>query len=237
MAPVAPFTLYTTQGCPFAQRARIALLETGLLHDTVEIDLQNKPAWYQVNINPASKVPAVVYGVKQDDKSVAPPGSVKLAESLVLVEFFADLAPESHLLPADPVHRAKARFFVSLVSDKFGPLYNGWTLRGEGEEALLSSIRQLADELDDAGPYLLGEEWSIADTAIAPFLGRLYLSAKHDIGNWVPGDGPRFLQKAASIPKWERYASAVLARQSFRETFPEDFLHMILKRRYDAQRK
>ncbi|KZT62038.1 glutathione S-transferase [Calocera cornea HHB12733] len=237
MAAVAPLTLYTNKGCPYAQRAVIALKETKIAHDEVEIDLQNKPVWYQPNINPASKVPAIVYGAKQEDKTVAPPGAVKLAESLVLVEFFAELAPDSHLLPADPVQRAKARFFITLVGDKFNPAWNAFAAKGEGEEAVVAAINQLVGELDPAGPYALGKEWSIADTAIAPFVGRLYLLAKNDVGNWPVGEGPKFLEKLDNIGKWEKYAKALLARPSFQESFPADYLLERLRARYNAQRK
>ncbi|KZO98838.1 glutathione S-transferase [Calocera viscosa TUFC12733] len=236
MTAVAPLTLYTNKGCPFAQRAVIALKETKIPHDEVEIDLQNKPVWYQPNINPASKVPAVVYGAKQEDKTVAPAGAVKLAESLVLVEFFAELAPDSHLLPSDPVLRAKARFFITLVGDKFNPAWQGYATKGAGEEAVIAAINQIVGELDPEGPYVLGKEWSIADTAIAPFVGRLYLIAKNDLGNWKAGEGPKFLEKIENIAKWEKYAQALLARPSFKESFPDDYLVESFKRRYTARK-
>jgi len=49
--PPKPIKLYSNKSCPWAQRARIALLETGVKYEEVEIDLQKKPEWY-VNINP-----------------------------------------------------------------------------------------------------------------------------------------------------------------------------------------
>lgn len=38
-------TLYNATICPFAQRAVIALKETGVDYETVDIDLLNKPEW------------------------------------------------------------------------------------------------------------------------------------------------------------------------------------------------
>ena len=43
---------------------------------------------------------------------------MKLNESLVINEFIADIFPEAHLLPADPVKRATARLFAALVDSK-----------------------------------------------------------------------------------------------------------------------
>jgi glutathione S-transferase len=46
----------TTQVCPYAHRAELALKESGLDYKRFEIDLQNKPEWYAPKVNPASKV-------------------------------------------------------------------------------------------------------------------------------------------------------------------------------------
>lgn len=81
-AATEPLLLYSARICPWAQRATLALQETGLPHSIYEIDLQvrsfwtaskeihcltspacaslltqNKPSWYNSKINPASKVP------------------------------------------------------------------------------------------------------------------------------------------------------------------------------------
>jgi len=195
-------------------------------------------ARYAPNINPASKVPAIVYGgSKQEDKTHAPADAVKLAESLVLVEFFAELKPDSGLLPADPVLRAKARFFITLVGDKFNPAWQAYAMKGEGEDAVVAAINQIVGELDPVGPYALGKEWTIADTAIAPFVGRLYLVVENELGNWAPGAGAKFLQKLQSLDKWEKYAKALLARESYKESFPTDYLLETFKKRYAALKK
>ena len=41
---------------------RIALREAGANFTEREIDLRNKPEWYNTLVNPASKVPAIAYG-------------------------------------------------------------------------------------------------------------------------------------------------------------------------------
>ncbi|KAG6880625.1 hypothetical protein C0995_005370, partial [Termitomyces sp. Mi166 len=100
-------TLYTAKTCPYAHRVELALEESGLQYTSFEIDLQNKPEWYAPRVNPVSKVPAITYGgpiVPPDNPS---PESTKLAESLVLLEFIADLSKPGNLLPTDPVLRAK----------------------------------------------------------------------------------------------------------------------------------
>jgi arsenate reductase-like glutaredoxin family protein len=49
--PPKPIKLYSNKSCPWAQRARIALLEAGVKYEEIEIDLQNKPGYFW-KINP-----------------------------------------------------------------------------------------------------------------------------------------------------------------------------------------
>ena len=77
------------------------------------------------------KVPAIAYGGPPVPPDQPSPESAKIAESLVLLDFVADLFPDSHLLPKDPVQRARARFFIDTVSTKFVPAWIGLLARGE----------------------------------------------------------------------------------------------------------
>ncbi|KAI0302796.1 hypothetical protein B0F90DRAFT_1834512, partial [Multifurca ochricompacta] len=88
------------QICPYAQRVRRARFPRGGANVTrYQIDFRNKPGWYASRVNPASKVPAVAYGNTGSDPENPSSESVKIAESLVLLEFVADLYPDSGLLP------------------------------------------------------------------------------------------------------------------------------------------
>ncbi|KAI9335634.1 glutathione S-transferase [Zopfochytrium polystomum] len=81
----APFaddkpTLFSNNLCPFAQRANLALLESGIPFQKVEINPQSKPSWYNTEVNPRSKVPSM------KDPQV---DSV-LVESALLTEYVAE---------------------------------------------------------------------------------------------------------------------------------------------------
>ena len=106
------------------------------------IDLQNKPAWYAPKVNSASKVPAIAYGGPKVPPDQPSPESIKITESLVLLEFVADLYPNAHLLPADPVQRARVRFFVEAVSTKLVPAWMTLLKSGapESSQAFLDAI-------------------------------------------------------------------------------------------------
>lgn len=168
------------------------------------------------------QVPAIAYGGPEVPPDQPSPESVKLNESLVLVEFIADLYPESGILPADPVQRAKARLFIDAVSTKYSPAAFKVTHSGEGDpEALVQALESLQALLPPKG-FVIGE-FSIADIAIAPFFARLEVTLSNDLGPWPAnsGEGPKLL-KLLQQPKlarlWE-YFREVQSRPSFVSTF------------------
>jgi glutathione S-transferase len=86
----------------------------------------------------------------------------------------ADLFPESGLLPKNPVQRAKARFFIDAVSNQFVSKYYGVF---NGDPKLEAGVIEGAQTLDKllAGKFALGDKFTAADAALAPFLLRAEL--------------------------------------------------------------
>lgn len=119
--------LYDAARCPFCARVRIALAEKGLDHETVEIDLRNRPDWIY-ELNPTGKVPVV------DDGFVLP-------ESAVIMEYLDDRYPEQPLLPDDPKSRAVARKWVFRFDELLGDDY--YAYRSGGENALEERLENL----------------------------------------------------------------------------------------------
>ncbi|CDO72828.1 hypothetical protein BN946_scf185002.g13 [Trametes cinnabarina] len=206
-----------------ATAVEIALHEAKAKHIQYQIDLQNKPEWYAPKVNPASKVPAIAYGGPDVPPDQPSPESVKLAESLILVEFIADLYPNSGILPADPVLRAKARFFVDAVSTKFVPRWQA-LLQGKGPvHDFYEAVEFLQGLLPEEG-YAIGP-YSLADIAITPFLGRARIALKSDLGGYPRGEGPRVLETLTSgngrFARIGKYFHDLLERESFKATFDE----------------
>ena len=52
-------TIYDAGRCPYCARVRIALAEKGIEYETVEIDLDDRPAWIYEK-NPLGRVPVLV---------------------------------------------------------------------------------------------------------------------------------------------------------------------------------
>lgn len=167
------------------------------------------------------QVPAIAYGGPKVPPDQPSPESQKLAESLVLIELVADLS--NSLLPKDPILRAKARFFIEIVSTKLVPTWAGSAFRGESTNTILAGIQAVQALLPPQDGFAVGE-WSIADAAVTPFLARIEVSLKNDLGAFDEGTGRKAWETLQTDPKFERfrkYFGALKSRKSFQDTFDE----------------
>ncbi|GJE93725.1 glutathione S-transferase family protein [Phanerochaete sordida] len=222
-------TLYTSKVSTFAHRVEIALALCKVPYTRCEIDLWNKPEWYIPKVNPLGKVPVIAYGgpaVPPDEPS---PLSTKLNESLVLVEFLADLYPASGLLPADPVLRAKARLFIDAVSTTFlGPASAGirGVLHGGGDATpLVRALEALQALLPPTG-FAIGE-FSAADVALAPSLARVEMTLENNLGEYPAEarEGERILRliRGPGLERWAQYTRDVLTHPAVASTFDKEY--------------
>jgi glutathione S-transferase len=108
--------LYDAAACPYCARARIALAEKGIVYETIEIDLRNRPAWLH-DLNASGRVPVL------DDGFVLP-------ESAVIMEYLEERYPRPALLPEDLAARAQARLAVLRFDELLGDDYYAFR-RGE----------------------------------------------------------------------------------------------------------
>jgi glutathione S-transferase len=151
-------TLYDADRCPYCARVRIALAEKGIEYETVEVDLDDRPAWIYEK-NPLGRVP-----VLEEDTFV-------LAESAVIDEYLDDRYPEPPLWPADPADRALGRMLVFRFDELSRPYY---ALR-RGEDGAADRLDVALGELDavlQGQPFLSGREFGLADIAYVPWILR-----------------------------------------------------------------
>lgn len=185
-------TLYSGITCPFSQRCRIVLYEKGMDFEIIDVDIHNKPEDLAV-MNPYNEVPVLV---ERD---------LILHESNIINEYIDERFPHPQLMPADPVMRSRARLFLH----RFGlELFSHVKLLEEdlnGKEAT-KARESIRSGLTTIAPifakqkFMLGEDFSMIDVAIAPLMWRL----EHygvDLG-----------KTAAPILK---YAERIFQRQSF----------------------
>ena len=152
-------TLYDADRCPYCARVRIVLAEKGLEHETVVVDLDDRPAWIYEK-NPLGRVP-----VLEEDAFVLP-------ESVVINEYLEERYPEPAALARRP-GRARGR---PPARRALRPARAGRTTRcAEATRTLASgsarSWRSSTAVL--AGrPFLTGREFGLADAAYLPWILR-----------------------------------------------------------------
>src|SRR5258705_2908032 len=147
-------TLYDADRCPYCARVRIALAEKGIEYETVEVDLDDRPAWIYEK-NPLGRVP-----VLEEDTFV-------LAESAVIDEYLDDRYPDPPLWPADPAERALGRLLVFRF-DQFSKQYYALRRGEDGARERLDASLTGIDALVQGQPFFRGRGFGGADGAYVP---------------------------------------------------------------------
>jgi len=166
--------LYSYFRSSAAYRVRIALNLKSITPEMIPIHLtkdggRHRSAEYRA-INPHGRVPSLVL----DDGEV-------LTQSLAIVEYLDETAPQPPLLPSDPVARAQVRAVSQIVACDIHPLNNLGTLqylkRKLGQEQstidawyhhwVLSGFEAI-EAMIRPGPYAFGTHVSLADVLLVP---------------------------------------------------------------------
>jgi RNA polymerase-associated protein len=197
-------TLYDAPRCPYCARVRILLAEKEVPHETVEIDLENRPAWLYEK-NPVGRVP-----ILEENGFVLP-------ESRVIMEYLEERYPVPPLLPHGPAERALVRLWFERFDDLSRPYYRV-VFEGEPAEAFDAELAKLDSALA-ASPYLAGSRFSQADIAYVPWIIRAEGRAGVDLGSHenLRGWLARLAERpsvAAELEGAAAIATSALPRQS-----------------------
>jgi RNA polymerase-associated protein len=161
--------LYSGTTCPFSQRCRFVLFEKGMDFEIRDVDLYNKPEDIAI-MNPYGQVPILV---ERD---------LILYESNIINEYIDERFPHPQLMPADPVMRARARLFLFNFERELFIHVQQLERRDHNKDTgrMMDRARQqIRDRLTQLTPifvknkFMLGEEFSMLDVAMAPLLWRL----------------------------------------------------------------
>jgi RNA polymerase-associated protein len=156
--------LYSGTTDPFSHRCRFVLYEKGMDFQVIDVDLYNKPEDIAV-MNPYNRVPVLA---ERD---------LVLYESNIINEYIDERFPHPQLMPADPVMRARARLMLFNMEHE---LFSQVEIMEAGKEKPMEKARaSIIERLLEFSPifgktrYMLGDEFSMLDVAIAPLLWRL----------------------------------------------------------------
>ena len=156
--------LYSFRRCPYAMRARLALLASGIRCEIREIALSQKPE-SMLKVSPKGTVPVLVLKDKV------------LEESLDIMHWALGQSDPQHWLTQGQANDELAQAWVSACDNDFKKnldrykypnryeLRDGLAHRELGSVYLLKLNVQL-----ETSTYLMGDQWTWVDAAIAPFV-------------------------------------------------------------------
>lgn len=157
--------LYSGTSCPFSHRCRIVLFEKGMDFEILDVDMHSKPEDLAV-MNPYNEVPVLV---ERD---------LTLYESNIINEYIDERFPHPQLMPADPVMRARTRLMLFNFERELFIHVKTLEDASSSKKDLEKARATIRDSLTQIAPifskqkYMLGEEFSMLDVAIAPLLWR-----------------------------------------------------------------
>jgi glutathione S-transferase len=202
---VSEIRLFSARACPYAHRTRLVLAEKALAFELIEIDLQNKPSWFDATISAYGKVPALAHG------------DVHIWESAVINEYLEEAFPAPALLPRTPAARAHARIAIDYANQKFSPAYHAFlrATQPDAQRELETALAFLENELlaKSDGPFFLGSLPSLVDYTLYPWFER-----------WPALAHFRGLEIPAAHTRLHRWLSAIAARPAvIAERSPSEF--------------
>ncbi|MBX9895585.1 MAG: glutathione S-transferase N-terminal domain-containing protein [Nitrosomonas sp.] len=156
--------LYSTITCPYSHRCRIVLHEKDMDFQVIDVDPNNKSEDLAV-MSPYGRAPVLV---ERD---------LVLYESNIINEYIDDRFPHPQLMPADPVMRARARLLLFRFEQELFCHIDAF--EGDDQKAIDKARVVIAENLTMISPvfekqkFMLGDEFSMLDVAIAPLLWRL----------------------------------------------------------------
>lgn len=155
--------LYSGTVCPYSHRCRIVLFEKGMDFEVIDVDLMDKSDDV-ASVNPYHKVPVLV---ERD---------LVLTEANIINEYIDERFPHPQLMPADPVMRGRARLFLYRFEQELYSNVNVILQAGKTADKSRAIIRDNLSQLSQIltkQKFLLGNEFSMLDVAVAPLLWRL----------------------------------------------------------------
>ena len=161
---LAMMTLYSGTTDPYSHRCRFLLFEKGMNFKVIDVDMFNKPENLAA-VNPDNTVPVLV---ERD---------LMLTDANIINEYLDERFPHPQLLSPDPMIRARTRLFLHRFEKELfchiDAIENGsQMIAKKARQTMRDNLTQFSD-LFGMQKYMLGNEFSMVDVAIAPLLWRL----------------------------------------------------------------
>jgi glutathione S-transferase len=188
-----PIELHGKSRCPFFWRTRITAREKGIPFEALSCDVPHPDPRVAAH-NPDGRSPLFWHD------------GFSLIESAIILQYLDEAFAGPPLQPADPQLRARMRLGVVELA---GLMFDGRKPLDDQTRAKTDAALRLLDrKLADGRPYLVGDQPTLGDIEVWPWL--MLLATKGGISD----------DTAAALPHAAAYWQRVQARESFRETTP-----------------
>ncbi len=156
--------LYSHSTDPLSHRCRIVLFEKGMDFEVIDVDMDNKPEEL-TTLSPYVDSPVLIER------------NLVLTDPNIINEYIDERFPHPQLMPPDPIMRARARLYLKdfenqlfiHMSDVEG---TDSAKKNKAIKTITEGLLQLVPILNKQ-PFLLYDEYSMLDVAMAPLLWRL----------------------------------------------------------------
>jgi len=156
--------LYSNTTDPFSHRCRIVLFEKGMDFEVIDVDLADKSEDLSI-LSPYS------------DSPVLEERDLILTDPNIINEYIDERFPHPQLMPADPVMRARARLFLKDMENELfihmKDLESKEAKKRESAKKIVTNTLVMLSPILDKQLFLLHDEYSMLDVAMAPLLWRL----------------------------------------------------------------
>ncbi|KAI1812783.1 glutathione S-transferase [Poronia punctata] len=251
-----PLKLYGGWFCPFVQRSWIVLHEKNIPHQYVEVNPYQKAPEF-LALNPRGLVPTLAVPPDMDPSEIQSESNTKksrdqkpLYESTIICEYldeaYGDEAANGQPLlprgpgPRDTYERARCRLWIDHISNKIIPGFyrllqhtpdKDYSIE-EARAGFLAQIKTFVKEMDDSGPWFLGERFSLVDVMLAPWAKRLFLIDHYKPGGvGLPAKGEAGDDEEV-WQRWRAWFDAITSRKSVKDTWSADELYIKAYKRY-----
>lgn len=165
MTAIALPILYSFRRCPYAMRARMALLSSGVVLELREVVLKDKPA-AMLEVSPKGTVPVLVL-----------PNGIVIDESFEIMQWALDQGDPAKWLRPEIGTLGDMEQLIAACDGDFKHHLDRYKYASRYEGAVSIEHRNQAElflaELQmrlEGQPYLFGTKASLADYAIMPFI-------------------------------------------------------------------
>ncbi len=196
--------LISFASCPYGQRILITMLYNNQPHKLTIIEPGNLPDWFE-QVSPLGNVPIL----RVENKET-------IFESSIINDYLNQIAA-NRLLPENPLHRARCCSWMEFCSTCLGSFIGMIGAKTEIafteiRDKFLKNLQILEQQVDENGPYFIGEQFTLVDSSYAPLFLRMHHLSKI-IDFYEPAD----------LPKIKNWSEKLLVLEAVQNSVVGDF--------------